>query len=212
MAFRDRLGGVLDEWLPFTSKDLDFYGGLQLLQGLKREFGGEYRLSGPRSPVIGQLVVKLGGIHRTIDVLRDVVGLNRKELSTEPMELEFEVDGAWYPCRVLPLIVMFQAKVANLAQLDQANRNDGKHVAILVLVVRTYLQELLAAVQSRELEPRGAIVPLEQVLKVVTSRDAAVCADKFRIDFSKVWPRELLEDPPDEWVKNFVEYRLPRSP
>jgi len=70
LAFRDRLGGVLDEWLPFTSKDLDFYGGLQLLQGLKREFGGEYRLSGPRSPVIGQLVVKLGGIHRTIDVLR----------------------------------------------------------------------------------------------------------------------------------------------
>ena len=47
---------------PLTSKDLDLFGSLALLEGMKNRFGGEYRLSGPRSPVVGQLVVNLAGV------------------------------------------------------------------------------------------------------------------------------------------------------
>jgi hypothetical protein len=52
-AYHDRIGDDLNRWLPLTSKDLDLYGTLALLEELKRRFGGEYRLSGPRGPVVG---------------------------------------------------------------------------------------------------------------------------------------------------------------
>ena len=71
LVFEGRLGDALKQWAPLASKDLDFFGTEALLSGLKRRFGGDYRLSGPRSPVIGQWMVKLRGVERKIDVLRD---------------------------------------------------------------------------------------------------------------------------------------------
>jgi hypothetical protein len=72
LFYRDRIGREMDQWLPLTSKDLDLFGTLALLEGMKSRFGSRYRLSGPRSPVVGQLVVTLAGIDRQIDVLRGV--------------------------------------------------------------------------------------------------------------------------------------------
>ncbi len=209
LAFEDRLGDALTRWVPLTSKDLDLYGTQALLAGLKKQFGGDYRLSGPRGPVIGQLVVKLGGVDRKIDVLRDVVGLGRKELSADAVELEFEADGQWLTCRVLPLLTLFQAKVANLAKLDQTGRNDRKHVSILLLVVREYLAELIRAAESGELEPRGATVPLEQALKIVNSADGVKCAAVHGIGFDAIWPRDGLAETTKAPLQNFRKHRLP---
>ncbi len=72
LSYRDRIGAEMERWLPLTSKDLDLFGTIALLRGMKERFGGRYRLSGPRSPVVGQLVVTLAGVDRQIDVLRDV--------------------------------------------------------------------------------------------------------------------------------------------
>lgn len=128
LIYQQRIGQKLDQWLPLTSKDLDLFGTLALLEGMKERFGGEYRLSGPRSPVVGQLVVKLAGVDRQIDVLREVFGLRRQELAKEADTLEIHSGGESHTVRVLPIIPLFQAKVANLAALDQTNRNDLKHV------------------------------------------------------------------------------------
>lgn len=212
MAFAERLGDALTRWIPLTSKDLDLYGTRDLLVGLKKQFGGEYRLSGPRGPVIGQLVVKLGGVERKVDVLRDVIGLGRKELSADAIELEFEADGQWLTCRVLPLLPLFQAKVANLAKLDQTGRNDGRHVAILLLVVREYLAELIQAAESGELEPRGATVPLEQTLKIVSSSDGVRCSSVHGILFDGIWPHDCLATATRPPLQNFRKHRLPPPP
>lgn len=199
----------MTRWAPLTSKDLDLYGTQTLLVGLQKEFGGDYRLSGPRGPVIGQLVVKLGGVDRKINVLRNVVGLGHKELSADAVELEFEADGQWLICRVLPLLTLFQAKVASLAKLDQTGRNDHKHVSILLLVVREYLAELIRAAESEELKPRGATVPLEQALKIVNSPDAQKCAAAHRIDFNAIWPRDRLTETTKAPLQHFEKHRLP---
>ncbi|MFC7339519.1 hypothetical protein ACFQY0_20170 [Haloferula chungangensis] len=211
MAFEARLGDAMMHWVPLTSKDLDFYGTQALLAGLKKQFGGDYRLSGPRSPVVGQLVVKLGEVDRKIDVLRSVVGVGLKELSAEAVELEFEVDNEWLICRVLPLLTLFQAKVANLATLDQTGRNDRKHVSILLLVVREYLAELIRAAESGELEPRGAIIPLEHALKVVNSPNGMKCATDHAIVFDGIWPRAALVKAIKTPLQNFRKHRLPAS-
>jgi len=128
LSYQKRIGREMDQWLPLTSKDLDVFGTLAVLEGMKARFGGKYRLSGPRSPVIGQMLVTLVGVERQIDVLREVYGLQRQELAGEAVILKIDANGESHAIRVLPAIPLLQAKIANLANLDQANRNDFKHV------------------------------------------------------------------------------------
>ncbi|MEO5913819.1 MAG: hypothetical protein ABIS50_06275 [Luteolibacter sp.] len=210
LSYQQRIGREMDKWLPLTSKDLDLFGTLALLDGMKERFGGTYRLSGPRSPVVGQLVVTLAGVERQIDVLRDVYGLRRQELAGDAVTLEINTDGETHAIRVLPVIPLLQAKVANLANLDQTNRNDFKHVNLMLLVVRESLAELIGAAESKLLDSRAAIVPLEQVLKIIASSDAMKCIASHEIDFDGIWPRDLLIKARDSRLQNFVKHRLPQ--
>lgn len=86
--------------------------------------------------MVGQLVANLHGVDRKIDVLRDVFGLNPKDISAEAAILDIVIDGELFEARVLPILTLLQAKIANLAKLDQSNRNDFKHVSIMLLVAR----------------------------------------------------------------------------
>ena len=47
IVYRERVGRGLDRWLPLTSKDLDLVGMIDLLDCMKKNFGGDVRLSGP---------------------------------------------------------------------------------------------------------------------------------------------------------------------
>ena len=73
IVFRQRVGRGLDKWIPLTSKDLDLVGMIDLLDCMKKNFGGDVRLSGPRSPVFGQLVANLHGVDRKIDASPDAL-------------------------------------------------------------------------------------------------------------------------------------------
>jgi hypothetical protein len=209
LIYQKRIGREMDKWLPLTSKDLDLFGTLALLEGMKERFGGEYRLSGPRSPVVGQLVVTLAGVHRQIDVLREVFGLRRQELSRESVTLKINTGGESNAIRVLPVVPLLQAKIANLATLDQTNRNDFKHVNLMLLIVRESLWELIDAAEIGALDSRAAIVPLEQVRKIIASPEAMKCTVSHHVDFSGIWPRELLVAAKDPRLQNFVMHRLP---
>lgn len=209
IVYSQRVGRGLDKWLPLTSKDLDLVGTMDLLDCMKKNFGGDVRLSGPRSPVVGQLVANLHGVNRKIDVLRDVFGLNPKDLSGESIILEIEIDGGSYEARVLPIITLLQAKLANLAKLDQSARNDFKHVSIMLLIVREYLSEVISTAESGVLDSRAAIGQLEHFRRIVASPDALKCSSVRGIEFDSVWPRELLTAAKDPRIQNFVKHRLP---
>lgn len=208
---RQRVGMELEKWLPLTSKDLDLYGTLTLIEGMKERFGGNYRLSGPRSPVLGQLVVMLDGKELKIDVLREVVGLSTKDLEEEFDIVEFIVSGHPYAVRVLSVLSLLQAKAANLATLDQKDRNDFKHVNLMLLVTRQYLSMMIEAVESGEVASRPVIERMEQALKIVNSREAVKCAANSKVDFGAIWPRELLERTKNSRLQNFVKHRLPSA-
>ena len=111
--------------------------------------------------------------------------------------------------RVLPIITLLQAKPANLAKLDQANRNDFKHVSIMLLIVREYLGEVVSTVESGILDSRAAIGQLEHFRKIVASPEALKCASAHGIEFAGIWPRELLFAANDPRIQNFVQHRLP---
>ena len=209
LIYREQIGPDLERWLPLTSKDLDLFGTLALLDEMKKRFGGHYRLSGPRSPVVGQLVVTVDGKELKIDVLRNVVGLRRQDLEQESDTVEIMVGEEAYAIRVLPILSLLQAKLANLATLDQTDRNDFKHVHLMLLVTREYLAMMTEAVASGAVASRPVIERLEQTLKILAFREAAVCATRYNVDFAGVWPRELLAAATDQRLKNFTEQRLP---
>ncbi len=207
--FRRRIGKELDQWLPLTSKDLDLVGTIALLNELKLRFGGNYRLSGPRSPVVGQLVVRIGGKDLKIDVLKDVFGLGPKDLAIQAPVIEIEDRDGNFSARVLPPVVLLQAKTANVARLDQTGRNDLKHVHLMLLVIRAYLSELIEATETGLIDSRIAIIQLELARSVTASPDALKCSASHGIDFTGIWPRDLLGAAKDSRLCSFVKHRLP---
>lgn len=209
--FRSRIGKALDQWLPLTSKDLDLVGTVALLDELKLRFGGKYRLSGPRSPVVGQLVVMLGGKNLKIDVLKDVFGLGSKDLAIQAPIIEVEDRDGAFSARVIPPVVLLQAKIANAARLDQTGRNDRKHVHLMLLVIRAYLSELVEATEAGLIDSRIAVIQLELARKVATSPDAGKCSALHGINFDGIWPRGLLNAAQESRLRNFVRHRLPTS-
>lgn len=211
LSYWNRIGGEGDRWLPLTSKDLDLFGTVELLEAMKERFGGTYRLSGPRGPVIGQLVVRLAAVDRYIDVLRDVHGLRRQDLTGEDATLKINADGKIHSIRVLPALLLLQAKIANLATLDQTNRNDFKHVHLMILVVREFLAELIEAAESGALDSRAVIVPLEKVLSIIGAADSLKCSTSYGIDFDGIWPKELLRGAKNSRIQNFVRHRIARQ-
>ncbi|MFC7339024.1 hypothetical protein ACFQY0_17650 [Haloferula chungangensis] len=125
------------------------------------------------------------------------------------MSIEIDESDGSYMVRVLPILAVFQAKVANLSAIDQSGRNDLKHVNLMILVVRQFLIELIEAAESGMIDSRGAIIQLEHARKVVLSREAIRCCEGCLIDFDKVWPRQVLLASKDERLRNFVKHRLP---
>jgi hypothetical protein len=156
-------------------------------------------------------VVNLDGKERKIDVLRNVIGLGPKDLAAQAAELNVQDEGGSYVTRVLPPVILLHAKIANLATLDQEDRNDYKHVHLMLLVIRAYLSQLLEAVRDGLIESRDAIDQLERVRTTVTSPHAIKCTTAHAIDFSEIWPRQLLLEATDERIRNFVKHRLPPS-
>ncbi len=208
-VYREKIGSSLEQWLPLTSKDLDLVGTNALLESLREHFGGEYRLSGPRGPVVGRLVLHLEGETREIDVLREVFGMRRQELEKDSVILHLGTEGESNAVRVLPILPLLKAKAANLSSLDQANRNDFKHVQLMLLVAHEYLAELVRSAESGILESRATIIALEESRKIVLSKEAIRCGRDHGVNFDTIWPRKLLDAVKDAKMMNFVKHRLP---
>ena len=117
-------------------------------------------------------------------------------------------DGS-YTVRVLSVLAMLQAKTATLATFDQTDRNDLKHVNIMLLVAREYLAAMIQAVEAEEVPSRAVIDRLEHLLEIFVSREAATCVTRYEVDFNGIWPRDLLLDARDQRLRNFVKHRLP---
>jgi hypothetical protein len=107
----------------------------------------------PRSPVLGAIVMKKGGVELQVDVLRSVTGLTAKDLAaTESITF---ANGKSYS--VPAPEVMLKAKLANLAAHDQTDRQDERHVRILTRCSAHYLADACAAMQAGVLSEREAV-------------------------------------------------------
>ncbi len=175
---------VLAGFAPFTSKDADiFVKDKELALAIAAMAGWEFRNNPePRSPVLGAIILRRGDLELQVDVLRAVTGLTAADLNvTETITFE---NGKSYS--VPAPDVMLKAKLANLKSHDQTNRQDERHVRILIYVCRHYLLDTVEAVHAGELTEREVIERFMATLRTVTA--AGKLNDSFGLNLGAAIP------------------------
>lgn len=158
---------VLAGFAPFTSKDADiFVKDKELAMAIAAIAGWEFRNNPePRSPVLGTIVLRRGDVALQVDVLRAITGLAEADLNiTETITFE---NGKSYS--VPAPDVMLKAKLANLKTHDQTDRQDERHVRIMIHVCRHYLMDTVEAVYTGDLTEREVIERFMATLRTIAA-------------------------------------------
>lgn len=195
---------------PFVSRDADVLGDRETLELLGRLAGTKPQFF-PHKPPTNEIGVVIArdstGAPLLIEVLRNVKGATNAELRDPAYE--FVIGENQAHVQAPGPIALLQAKIANLAELKQAGRQDGRHVVILARVMPTYLEDLRASAATGRMDDRKLLDFLEHILAVVTSANGRkVCANL------KIEPRKFFGGlNPDGLPKlqAFLEKRLPRA-
>jgi hypothetical protein len=204
LTYQDRLGDLLAPLRPLTSADMDVYATRNALIGLHEDLGGKLLLSGPREITDGTLILGVEPNTRELDVLRSVHGLPKLDAQSA---IKLEVCG--YAVPVLFPHLLLEAKVANALKLDQRDRQDVKHVKIMVLVLREFLEDVVAGA-SRANE-RDALELLRKVLALLMSANVREVARRFSIVFTDVMPVKALQGTSLPKLAKFGSIELPRA-
>jgi hypothetical protein len=193
---------------PFVSRDADVLGDRETLALLGRRAGSKPQVFPlkPPSNEIGVVMAKdAAGAPLLIEVLRYVRGATNEELR-DPV-YEFAIGRGGTRVRVPGPIALLQAKIANLAELPQAGRQDARHILILLRVLPGYLGDLRESAAQAKLAERKLVEYLEKLLKILASkRGRKACTDvavEPREVFAGLNPKGLPK------LKRFLEERLP---
>lgn len=189
--YADRGDPALAGFAPFTSKDADiFLQDRDLALAVAATAGWMFRSNPePRSPVLGAIVMKRGDVELQVDVLRSVTGLTADDLAaTESITF---ANGKSYS--VPAPDVMLKAKLANLATHKQRERQDERHVRILIRCCAHYLADACVAAVAGSLSEREVVERFMATHRVATGQVARRLEKKFALDLSDAIPtREAL--------------------
>lgn len=195
---------------PFVSRDADVLGDRDTLTALGKLAGTKPQFFPLRPPSneVGVVIAKdANGLPLLVEVLRYVHGVNDKDLR-DPVYTLVIGDG---PVRVqVPgPIALLQAKIANVAELQQTGRQDARHVLILARLLPAYLEDLQKAAAEGRMEERKLIDFLERLLAVVRSEQGREVFERLKIaphaPFAGLKAEKLSK------LKAFLKNRLPRA-
>jgi hypothetical protein len=203
LYYRDRT----EDLAPFVSRDVDVLGDRETLVELGKLAGAKpqfFPLKPPSNEVGVVIARDARGDAMLIEVLRHVRGPTNDQLK-DPLYTMMLGETA---VRVPGPIALLQAKLANLAEINQSGRQDGRHVLILSRLMPAYLEDLRAAATAGRMEERRLLGLLERLLAVITTRKAtkgfaALQSDPFGM-FSELKPGRLPK------LAGFLRERLAR--
>jgi hypothetical protein len=156
-----------DELRPYTSRDLDYHGGLAEARLAMRVLHARGRLNtgSDPGPNAGVLQVALpDGRELLVDILTGVYGVSAAEIERTAVSWSGVGILSDLTLRVIHPLLLIEAKTASLRGLPQAGRQDAKHLRMLVLIVRQWLREQLA-------HPRSAFRAVERLVTCAASPD-----------------------------------------
>jgi hypothetical protein len=198
------------ELAPFVSRDADVLGDRATLTALGKLAGTEPQFFPLRPPSneVGVVIAKdANGLPLLVEVLRYVHGVSEKDLRDPVYTLEIG-DGP-VQVQVPGPIALLQAKIANVADLQQTGRQDARHVVILARLLPAYLEDLRRAATEGRMEERKLIDFLERLLAVVRSDEGREVLERLKITPHALFSGLQTERLPK--LKAFLEKRLPRA-
>ena len=201
----------LRQFRPFTSTDLDLHRpdtaahSVLRKQAINRSV--DHDPFGKVFSVVSQLFQVKGpaGTSFRVDSLKLVAGLKSEEITRGTMVVEF----AGVKLRVLDPITCLKAKLHNVRQLAQANRQDEKHVRILIICVRHFLARLIAEGASYG-NYRPALNALQQLVLLTSRRDAVTTGQQHAFDFVQSLPVAELSASQHPKLQAFMARQFPR--
>lgn len=171
---------------PFVSKDADIFGDRAMAQKLADAAGWEIKFfHEPRTIAVAALIKRRPGAETlTVEVLREVRGLTRKELAdSDLVELR---PGHVY--RIPSPIRLLKAKLANLLQIRPARANDIHHVRLLVALARDYLSDLHSQVAKKHLTERALINALHELYDAIAAGGVSELSDQYNFNLASALP------------------------
>lgn len=185
----------LQQFAPFISKDGDiFLHDKAMAVAVAATAGWNFRENREvRSPILGHIYLVKADRELRVDVLRSVTGVTEEDLAVT-QELQF-VGGRRY---TLPAPdVMLKAKLANLAMHNQDDRQDARHVRIMVACCRHFLEDAYAAAIAGHLGEREAVDCFMSTIRVIREPRATETNVRHTLNLSAaIPPRTALAELP----------------
>jgi len=194
---------------PFVSRDVDLLGTRSTLEEVAElaQAKPQYFSLRPPTNAVGVVIARDSkGEPVLIEVLRYLHGIKEDEL-LEP-SYTFEIGDKSVPVCVPGPVALLKAKVANAADLNQAGRQDERHIRILCRILPDYWRDLCRAVIEQKLEERQLVHYLESALKVTRSTKGKNVLGKLGISSKQMFAG--LDTDHLQKVRSFVSKRLTR--
>jgi hypothetical protein len=197
----------LQNYIPFASEDLDFYGGRVEASICQEILGGKLILNRDfdPSPNAGVLLIDYQERQLRIDFLASVYGLNDSEITGTALTFEGKDSLAGLRLKVLHPVLCFEGKLRCLRGLPQQGRQDLKHVKISLLCVQALLIDIIHNDSSRM-----GLKLVERVLKNAIREDGLSAWYRHNIDIISAIPLEIISQLNDEKWQKFSLIRLPK--
>ena len=195
---------------PFVSRDVDVLGDRETLTNIARIAGVKPKFFPMRPPTneIGVVIAKnTDGQPLPVEVLSSVHGIKNKDLLHPAYTIGFGKNDVLV--RVPGPIALLQAKIANVADLDQTDRQDKHHVHILSKLMPAYLADIHSSVADGRINERKMLNLLEHLLTVLISAKACKILPDLNIS-SKTMFSEIKATSPSK-LYSFITKRLPRA-
>jgi hypothetical protein len=196
----------LAQWLPFTSKDIDFQGDREDVLRIAKVLGVRAQLPGSRemTALAGIIPFRIGGLQTSIDVLRRFPGMPNANIQKWALTA---VLGD-RKIRVLDPLSLLDSKLYLALKVDQSARRDVEHLRIMLLCVRAFLRETLRGVEAGTLPARGWLGALERVLKLAESSRGKKAVRMLGVDWTQALPLTEIAASGHHAAKQLREKRL----
>ncbi|PWU19561.1 MAG: hypothetical protein C5B50_06250 [Verrucomicrobia bacterium] len=176
----------MEQWRPFTSKDIDFQGGRNEVIRLAKALGVRAHFPDKRlmTALVGVVPFNIGGEPTTAEFLWSMPGVKRA--LAEKLAVEHEAYGL--RLRVLDPVSLLASKLYLALRVKQDERRDVEHMRIMVLCVRAFLRETLRGVETGDLPARGWLGAIERVLKLAEASRGLKAARDLEVDWIQALP------------------------
>jgi len=205
-VFADREPDLLDH-RPFTSKDCDLWIGDETFKVLREGRLNLGTMTESESPLGGQLgVIKLEGEpEKVVDLLQGVFGIPPGQID-KVYKRSMPINGI----RILDPIFLFKGKCHNLLGLDQAIRQDEKHLRMMSLIVPAYLLYFLRKVHEGERTERNLLAEIKLLKQIGKEGVVKQALRKIGVSIDDLIPLKALRDSTLEKLERFANSKLPR--